>query len=255
MVVIGFSFHKWLYDSRKINYYKACIQAEREAYSILNNNERRVAMLSLLEFVVTLKKGITENEDAIMKPTKVFFGSRKYNGKINKNVSNYYRTIEEIEQHLNFTLGNIEIDGKQYKQTWKYFRGNCFVSNYGKLYKRVRGKLSEAKPRDKKPKAYLSFNAGINGKTDTQYIHRVVACLFCNHPKDVDSEELLKNDSDWEAHHINKDRYDNRADNLMWLHYNDHDKLHRAINRGIITLEEVNSPEKIRAFLKSYKEM
>ena len=205
------------------------------------------AMLSLAKFCVTLKKDIKENEDAAMTLIGAFFGKGTYKGgKITIDVSNHKLTNEEIEQDLNFHFGT--------KQKWKYFRGNSFVSNYGIIYKRVRGKLSEAKPRDKSPKAYLSFNAGINGENDPQYIHRVVAYLFCDHPEGVNPDELLEKDSPWEAHHINKDRYDNRADNLIWLLNSDHDKIHRAINSGVITLEEVNSPEKIRAFLKSYSE-
>lgn len=248
MVVIGFSFHKWLYNSRKINYYKACIQAEREAYSILNNNERRVAMLSLLEFVVTLKKGITENEDTIMKPKKVFFGSRKYNGKINKNVSNYYRTIEEIEQHLNFTLGTIEINGIQYKRTWKHWQDGYFASDYGDIYGRKQGLFLDAYPMKKTGKEktedemYLYFD--FHG--DDKEVHKVIAELFCERPEGY-------NPNDYLVHHINKNRHDNRVNNLIFLTKSEHGIIHGVINRGDV--EEVNSPEKIRAFLKSYKEM
>lgn len=189
-----------------------------------------------------------DQEPGIMKPKKVYFGSKTYDGKINKNVSNYHRTNEEIEKCLNFTLGTVEIDGIQYKRTWKHWQDGYFASDYGDICGRKQGVIIDPYPLKKTGKEktedemYLYFN--FHG--DDKEVHQVIAELFCEKPEGY-------NPNDYLVHHINKDRHDNRAVNLIHLTKSEHGIIHGAINRGDV--EEVNSPEKIRAFLKSYKEM
>lgn len=57
------------------------------------------------------------------------------------------------------------------------------------------------------------------------YLNRLVADAFV--PNEYNDGTL----EDKEAHHINRDRKDNRPENLVWLSQTDHDILHKKIDR------------------------
>jgi len=100
-----------------------------------------------------------------------------------------------------------------------------------------------AEHKNQKPEdMYLHFSF----QGEDKEVHKVIAELFCEKPEGYNPDDYL-------VHHINKDKRDNRAANLIYLTHREHGIIHGSINSGTIKLEEVNSPEKIRAFLKNYK--
>lgn len=70
------------------------------------------------------------------------------------------------------------------------------------------------------PKSYLFAKFSNNTK---QYMSRLVADAFV-------MNEYEDGIEDKEAHHINRDRKDNRPQNLVWLSSEDHDMLHKKID-------------------------
>lgn len=95
------------------------------------------------------------------------------------------------------------------------------ISNLGRV-KSLIGKDKILKPFKCSQGGYLSVRlcrtTGIKGKYSTKYfvVHRLVAKHFCENY----GEEI-------EVHHINSNREDNRAENLLCLTKQEHIKLHR----------------------------
>ena len=102
-----------------------------------------------------------------------------------------------------------------------------YVSNYARVLSQtpVSHKLNilrqySDKPND--PRSYLFAKFSNNTK---QYMSRLVADAFVVNEYE---DGTLENK---EAHHINRDRKDNRPQNLVWLSQTDHDILHKKIDR------------------------
>lgn len=101
-----------------------------------------------------------------------------------------------------------------------------YVSNYARVLSQtpVSHKLNilrqySDKPND--PRSYLFAKFSNNTK---QYMSRLVADAFVVNEYNDGTLE------DKEAHHINRDRKDNRPQNLVWLSSEDHDMLHKKID-------------------------
>lgn len=101
-----------------------------------------------------------------------------------------------------------------------------YVSNYARVLSQtpVSHKLNILRqysdsPND--PKSYMFAKFSNNTK---QYMSRLVADAFV-------MNEYEDGIEDKEAHHINRDRKDNRPQNLVWLSQTDHDILHKKIDR------------------------
>lgn len=101
-----------------------------------------------------------------------------------------------------------------------------YVSNYARVLSQtpVSHKLNilrqySDKPND--PRSYLFAKFSNNTK---QYMSRLVADAFV--PNEYEDGTLENK----EAHHINRDRKDNRPQNLVWLSQEDHDILHKKID-------------------------
>ena len=94
-----------------------------------------------------------------------------------------------------------------------------YVSNYGRIATQAAGNRRIR---------FLKTNPDKNGYMmvtlsgyQNQYVNRLVADAFV--PNEYEDENV----DDKEAHHINRDRADNRAVNLIWLKDADHDLLHK----------------------------
>lgn len=100
-----------------------------------------------------------------------------------------------------------------------------YVSNYARVLSQtpVSHKLNilrqySDKPND--PRSYMFAKFSNNTK---QYMSRLVADAFV-------MNEYEDGIEDKEAHHINRDRHDNRPQNLVWLSQADHEMLHKKID-------------------------
>ena len=101
-----------------------------------------------------------------------------------------------------------------------------YISNHARLLSQtpVSHKLNilrqySDKPND--PRSYMFAKFSNNTK---QYMSRLVADAFV--PNEYEDGTLENK----EAHHINRDRKDNRPQNLVWLSSEDHDILHKKID-------------------------
>lgn len=100
-----------------------------------------------------------------------------------------------------------------------------YVSNYARVISQtpVSRKINilhqySDKPNDSKSYLFAKFNANTK-----HYMSRLVADAFV--PNEYEDGIEGK-----EAHHINRDRHDNRPQNLVWLSQEHHDMLHKKID-------------------------
>ena len=105
-------------------------------------------------------------------------------------------------------------------EEWRPLDEKCqyYVSNLGRVksYKRDKVNGEILTPNDN-GKGYKCVTLSIEkGKPYRKYIHRLVASLFCtNYTKNC------------QVHHKNKDRADNRAENLQCVTIKQHTKIHK----------------------------
>lgn len=99
---------------------------------------------------------------------------------------------------------------------------NYLISNYGRIYSLKRKAVKEV--HKEKGKSYLTTRLiDDNGKlSNSLYIHRIVAEVFCDNPAP---------DIKTEVHHINCNSLDNRAENLEWLTPEEHREKHKQLRK------------------------
>lgn len=126
-------------------------------------------------------------------------------------------TEEELEKRGIEKVAEDEIF--KYIYTSQASQMRYYVTNYGRIATQAAGNRRISFLRRFSDKnGYLMVN--LSGYQN-QYVHRLVADAF------VVNEYNDGTVDDKEAHHINRDRADNRAVNLIWLKDIDHDLLHK----------------------------
>lgn len=107
---------------------------------------------------------------------------------------------------------------------------NYLISNYGRIFsfkrKVIKHKKKSFKKKHKRTKKVLYLRTRLiddNGKlSNSLYIHRIVAEVFCDNPAP---------DIKTEVHHINCNSLDNRAENLEWLTPEEHREKHKQLRK------------------------
>lgn len=105
-------------------------------------------------------------------------------------------------------------------EEWKPIEGfeRYLISNYGRVKsligneKILRQYLTDT--------GYLIVKLCKNNKTYNRRVHRLVAKAF-----------LTVDDDTKEVHHINRDRKDNKYNNLMWISKEEHCKIHAVAHK------------------------
>ena len=92
------------------------------------------------------------------------------------------------------------------------------ASNQGRVYSLKNNRFLTIEHRAKYDYIYLS----VNGKSRGRRLNRIVALAFC--PK---TEEQI------EAHHKDRNRRNNRANNLMWVTPHQHKSIHREFEKEL----------------------
>lgn len=100
-------------------------------------------------------------------------------------------------------------------EEWKQIDEKHFVSNKGRVKSYCKYNAIILKPQENE-KGYLLVS--INQRNI--FIHRLVAFAFCTNGNEYDINNI-------EIHHIDKNRKNNNADNLMILTNTEHRKLHQ----------------------------
>lgn len=83
------------------------------------------------------------------------------------------------------------------------FLTNYEITDDGKIYNLKTGRELKG---TYKTNEYHSVMLSINGKSRSFLVHRLVALMFCENPNNYPIVD-----------HINRDKYDNRAENLRWV--------------------------------------
>ena len=120
-----------------------------------------------------------------------------------------YQTVDEAKEFIDFIEGEI----------WKVIPNysSYLISNYGRIF----GFARKAVKNIKKNKGHRYLTTRLyddNGVfSNSMYIHRLVAEAFCEND-DPQNKTVV--------HHRNINSLDNRADNLIWMTEEEHNKLH-----------------------------
>ena len=112
-------------------------------------------------------------------------------------------------------------------ERFKHYKGDYFVSNYGRLWSRKTDKIIKL---DYNSKGRERGVCCVDGEKLRFLIHRAVASLFL--PNDNPEEKTL-------VHHINSDYTDNSVDNLMWVSDAEHKAIHAVYNHAFKAIEEL----------------
>lgn len=91
-----------------------------------------------------------------------------------------------------------------------------WISNVGQIYNTATGEILAT---NSVREPYVGINLKKDGKNVTRYIHRLVAYCFCPNGKYKDI-----------VHHIDGNKENNRADNLLWVTYAEHKKCHELMD-------------------------
>lgn len=116
-----------------------------------------------------------------------------------------------------------------------------FISNYGRIYSAKTNKFLSPYKQDKR--GYYQVDICDNGESRSERLSNLVAGLF-----DTDFEnnrylgQIIKWD-DLHVHHIDKNKANNRADNLVILTSADHKLIHKALKAGmnLDTVEKIDT--------------
>lgn len=152
------------------------------------------------------------------------------------------------EETVKKTLEQLNGLTKDKGEVWKYTNYGYFISSKGRLFNEIQNrgkakkKLETLDTSTEDPR--YSFSAG--GKNKKIELSRLMACYFGN-----GSPEMLFN-LDFECHHLNLIHSDNAVSNLLMLHKKYHrlkDGIHSDLSNGIITFEDINTADKVYAYI------
>ena len=133
-----------------------------------------------------------------------------------------WRQIESFENYEASNKGRIRRSAK--------IKGNNDTGSEGILKECIR------------KDGYAQLTLSVNGVHSTHLVHRLIAEAFYDHPKGKDT-----------VHHVNGNRGDNRAENLVWMEQSEHLKSgDRAKKSGLARRKPVDMFTKDGKFICSF---
>lgn len=129
------------------------------------------------------------------------------------------RTLYKLVYNKLFCIDNIEsLDN----EIWKEIEGSegyYYISNYGRIKSLYKYEAIILKP-SLTATGYERLQIKQDGIVSNKLVHRLVAAAFLPAPERID----------WQLHHKDFNKRNNKADNLIWVSIADHVKLHNERN-------------------------
>lgn len=107
------------------------------------------------------------------------------------------------------------------EEVWKQIEGfeRYFISNKGRIKSTI-GKEKILK-QEITERGYHQIVLRKDNKSYHRRVHRLVALAF------IETDDKTK-----EVHHIDRNRSNNKADNLLWVSKEEHNKIHNELNKA-----------------------
>lgn len=124
----------------------------------------------------------------------------------------------ELDRFLSYIWNNQEQETPEIWREIKGANGLYYVSNYGRILsvnknsKRILWQTADNAN-------YLWITTSIDGKGKNHRVHQLVADYFLYKPKGANL-----------IHHIDGNKWNNNADNLIWLTAREHAKAHKLLD-------------------------
>ena len=136
------------------------------------------------------------------------------------------------QQKIMKAMREVSLPGEMWKQI--PFAPEYYASSEGRIFTTKKSKNRIKKLDYWTSKKYAKVGLTINGSEDKFYLHHIIAELFCYGAAPQTDPKHTR-----EIHHIDGNRYNNRADNLAFVppHY------HRAIITPLVRAKNKNKTE------------
>lgn len=125
----------------------------------------------------------------------------------------------ELDRFLSYIWNNQEQENPEIWREIKGTNGLYYVSNYGRVLSVNKNSKRILHQSPKNDTLYLEITTSIDGEGTNRQVHKLVAEHFLYKPKEANL-----------IHHIDGNKWNNNADNLIWLTSKEHAKAHKLLD-------------------------
>lgn len=129
----------------------------------------------------------------------------------------------ELDRFLSYIWNNQEQENPEIWREIKGTNGLYYVSNYGRVLSVNKNSKRILHQSPKNDTLYLEITTSIKNERENRQVHKLVAEHFLYKPEGINEEDLL-------VHHIDGNKWNNNADNLIYLTGKQHAKAHKLLN-------------------------
>ena len=125
----------------------------------------------------------------------------------------------ELDRFLSYIWNNQEQENLEIWREIKGTNGLYYVSNYGRILSVNKNSKRILQQTADNAANYLWITTSIDGEGKNHRVHQLVAEHFLYKPKEANL-----------IHHIDGNKWNNNADNLIWLTSKEHAKAHKLLD-------------------------
>ena len=130
----------------------------------------------------------------------------------------------ELDRFLSYIWNNQERENPEIWREIKETNGLYYVSNYGRVLSVNKNSKHILQQTADNAANYLWITTSVDGKEKNHRVYRLVAEHFLYKPEGINEDDLL-------VHHIDGNKWNNNADNLIYLTSKQHGKAHTILNK------------------------